>query len=62
MSSNSDIPCSNCKQWNEKKKSFLCNPDKCASLSEWLLDHAALGKIEDENIMVIAPEPIQYVV
>jgi hypothetical protein len=48
--------------WNAEKRRFSCNPDKCEKLSEWLLDHASLGNVEDENILVIAPEPIQYVV
>jgi len=62
MSTKSEIPCSNCHLWNAEKKRFSCNPDKCEKLSEWLLDHASLGNVEDENILVIAPEPIQYVV
>jgi hypothetical protein len=62
MSNTTEIPCSACHQWSAERKSFNCNPDKCAKLSEWLLDHATLGNVEDENIMVIAPEPIQYVV
>ncbi len=64
MSTNSEIPCSTCHLWNPKEKSFACNPDKCAKLSIWLLDHASLGDAESENsgIEVILPEPIQYVV
>jgi len=61
MSTNSEIPCSTCHLWSAKKKSFSCNPDKCAKLSEWLFDHTSLGNEEKDNIEVIE-EPIQYVV
>ncbi|HTY74834.1 MAG TPA: hypothetical protein VMD05_04630 [Candidatus Nanoarchaeia archaeon] len=62
MSSNSEIPCKNCRLWNPEKTSFSCNPDKCEKLSDWLLDHASLGNTEDQNNIVINPEPIQYIV
>ncbi len=36
-----EIPCNKCLSWNEAKKSFACDPNKCARLSEWLLKHAS---------------------
>jgi len=62
MSNISEIPCTNCHQWNAKKKIFTCNPDKCVKLSEWLLDHTSMDKAEEDEIIEVVAAPIQYVV
>ena len=59
MSSNSEIPCSDCHKWDAKAKSFSCNPNECRKLSEWLFDHAQIERVETVHFVVV---PIQYVV
>ena len=59
IGSNSEIPCSACKKWDAKAKSFSCNPSGCQKLSQWLFDHAQKELVENTQFFVA---PIQYVV
>ena len=59
MEDNSEIPCSFCKKWDSKTKSFSCNPDECQKLTEWLFAHA---QIEPKETKRVSLRPIQYVV
>jgi hypothetical protein len=53
--SGTEIPCSICPYWNQKIKSFSCDPNKCAELSNWLLKQT-----HDKNEPQI--EKVQYII
>jgi len=59
MSCNSEIPCSACRKWDSKAKSFSCNPYQCQQLSEWLIVYT---KIEPMESLQVAAAQIQYIV
>jgi hypothetical protein len=56
MEGDDSIPCSKCLFWDEVKKSFSCDPNRCKKLSDWLLKHARDNTVNPYNKI------IQYVV
>ena len=59
MSCNSEIPCSACRKWDSKAKSFSCNPYQCQQLTQWLIVYT---KIELMENLHVAAAQIQYIV
>lgn len=56
MSSNKNIPCSSCKLWKKQIKKFVCNPNQCETLSDWLLD------AENQIVFEVRQRECQYIV
>jgi len=56
MKNDADIPCSKCPFWNQEKKSFSCDPNRCERLSRWLLKHSRDTTFDSLN------KNVQYVV
>jgi len=59
MKNETEIPCSNCVQWNQKAKTFGCNPNSCDKLSDWLMAHAHCGEADSVHV---ERAQVQYVV
>lgn len=56
MESDAEIPCDTCLLWNPITKSFLCDPNACKKLSNWLLKHAKDNAEDNQK------KTVQYVV
>ena len=56
MVDDKEIPCTNCSLWKKQVKEFICNPNSCEALSEWLL------KAEDQIIYEVRFRESQYIV
>ena len=38
MVNDKEIPCTTCSLWKKQRKEFICKPNSCEVLSEWLLE------------------------
>jgi hypothetical protein len=63
MEKTEEIPCVQCKSWDEKQKKFACNPKKCEAISTWLMVHVPQLSSETLQMQMCLPEAaVQYVV
>lgn len=56
MVNDKEIPCTNCSLWKKQIKEFICKPNTCKILSEWLL------KAEDPITFEVRLRENQYIV
>ncbi|MFB3888250.1 MAG: hypothetical protein ACE14S_02085 [Candidatus Bathyarchaeia archaeon] len=59
MKNEAEIPCSACASWNQKAKTFKCNPNYCEKLSDWLLENAQSA---NPDTLQIEQAQAQYIV
>jgi hypothetical protein len=62
MEHQEEIPCASCKSWNGKQKKFLCNPNLCNGLFNWMQEHASIPNAAEQIQMRFSETAIQYVV